>query len=404
MAKGAYIGVDGKARKIKKLYIGVDGKARKIKKLYIGDANGKARLCWASFTNQIMAVYNSTSGQKLMFTETGADIQSSIYDTVTGNDYYGAPEKQVAAENMEITQAVCGNDMYLFLIETGTKGDYRLLKTVEGVDFKIIDISSFAKAYAAGSYSVPVLTFINDAFYIAVRCADGFRVARSYDGESWTVISTVTKAYTDDTTTQTTFGTRYPINMFYGNYKGKKRWVIPTMLVTSSGRTKRVVYSDDLMEWHFDSSTMAHDSTVTFVWGIGEDGNVYMIQDQTRGTDMSVETPTYWTFPSRIKAQPVFVGKHPTKANTLIASGHGHVSEINTASKTVTELFATEEGSIQANKFRVANCPNTDYTKLVGVMEGKVGYSNDGAAWTFVAIDDEKRTGSGHLSIAVAYD
>ena len=43
---GFYIGVDGKARKIKGGYIGVDGKARKIKKGYIG-VNGVARLCWS---------------------------------------------------------------------------------------------------------------------------------------------------------------------------------------------------------------------------------------------------------------------------------------------------------------------------------------------------------------------
>lgn len=46
MAKKAYIGVDGKARKIKKGYIGVDGKARKIKKAYIG-IGGVARPCWS---------------------------------------------------------------------------------------------------------------------------------------------------------------------------------------------------------------------------------------------------------------------------------------------------------------------------------------------------------------------
>jgi hypothetical protein len=44
---GFYIGVDGKARKVKGGYIGVDGKARKIKKGYIGDENGVARLCWS---------------------------------------------------------------------------------------------------------------------------------------------------------------------------------------------------------------------------------------------------------------------------------------------------------------------------------------------------------------------
>ena len=46
MAKGAYIGVNGVARKIKKGYIGVNGVARKIKKAYIG-VNGVARLFWS---------------------------------------------------------------------------------------------------------------------------------------------------------------------------------------------------------------------------------------------------------------------------------------------------------------------------------------------------------------------
>ena len=43
---GYYIGVDGKARKVRGCYIGIDGKARKIKKGYIG-VNGVARLCWS---------------------------------------------------------------------------------------------------------------------------------------------------------------------------------------------------------------------------------------------------------------------------------------------------------------------------------------------------------------------
>lgn len=46
---GFYIGVDGKARKVKGGYIGIDGKARKLKKGYIGDENGVARLCWSAF-------------------------------------------------------------------------------------------------------------------------------------------------------------------------------------------------------------------------------------------------------------------------------------------------------------------------------------------------------------------
>lgn len=47
MAKSIYIGVDNKARKVKKLYIGVNDKARKIKKGYIG-VDGVARLFYYS--------------------------------------------------------------------------------------------------------------------------------------------------------------------------------------------------------------------------------------------------------------------------------------------------------------------------------------------------------------------
>lgn len=46
MSNGPYIGIDGKARKIKAGYIGVDGVARKIKVGYIG-VNGVARPFWA---------------------------------------------------------------------------------------------------------------------------------------------------------------------------------------------------------------------------------------------------------------------------------------------------------------------------------------------------------------------
>ena len=49
MAKKAYIGVNGVARKIKKGYVGVDGLARKIKKAYIG-IGGVARPCWSGGT------------------------------------------------------------------------------------------------------------------------------------------------------------------------------------------------------------------------------------------------------------------------------------------------------------------------------------------------------------------
>ena len=47
MAQKTYIGIDGKARKIKKCYIWVDSKARKVKKVYIG-VGGVAQLVWSN--------------------------------------------------------------------------------------------------------------------------------------------------------------------------------------------------------------------------------------------------------------------------------------------------------------------------------------------------------------------
>lgn len=44
MARG-YVGVDGKARKLRAIFVGVNGKARSVKAIYAG-VNGKARLCW----------------------------------------------------------------------------------------------------------------------------------------------------------------------------------------------------------------------------------------------------------------------------------------------------------------------------------------------------------------------
>ena len=48
MAKNIYVGVGGKARKVKQLYVGVAGKARKVKKVYVG-VGGKARLVYVEY-------------------------------------------------------------------------------------------------------------------------------------------------------------------------------------------------------------------------------------------------------------------------------------------------------------------------------------------------------------------
>lgn len=59
MGKRVYIGVDNKARKVKKMYIGIDGVARKVKKAYIG-VDGVAQLLYSS-TFDFTVKFNNTS-------------------------------------------------------------------------------------------------------------------------------------------------------------------------------------------------------------------------------------------------------------------------------------------------------------------------------------------------------
>ena len=67
MTVTTYIGVGGKARKIKTAYIGVDGKARKVKKIYVG-VGGKAKLCYMVIQNAIRKIGNPTGLSKEMST------------------------------------------------------------------------------------------------------------------------------------------------------------------------------------------------------------------------------------------------------------------------------------------------------------------------------------------------
>lgn len=82
MGKAMYLGVSGKARKVKKAYIGVDGKARKIKKMYIGDANGKARLFWSgSDVNPYLLIsFTNASGGWRSASATADDFGSTNWN------------------------------------------------------------------------------------------------------------------------------------------------------------------------------------------------------------------------------------------------------------------------------------------------------------------------------------
>ena len=80
---GVYIGVDGKARKIKGGYIGVDGVARKIKKAYIG-VNGVAKEVYS--TGKKLNEY--TVGSIVYLNENGSPVEYLIV-------HHGNPDSTV---------------------------------------------------------------------------------------------------------------------------------------------------------------------------------------------------------------------------------------------------------------------------------------------------------------------
>ena len=78
-----YTGINGKARKAKKLYIGVGGKARKVKRAYIG-VNGKARLFFSG-VKQVSAqsIMKGFSGRGINRTD-GATGELNSYALFAG--------------------------------------------------------------------------------------------------------------------------------------------------------------------------------------------------------------------------------------------------------------------------------------------------------------------------------
>lgn len=85
MAKTAYTGVSGVARKNKKIYVGVDGVAKKVKKGYVG-VNGVAKQFWTGGTpiGELAvptSVYLNVNGVRERFTVVQQGRPSTLYDS-----------------------------------------------------------------------------------------------------------------------------------------------------------------------------------------------------------------------------------------------------------------------------------------------------------------------------------
>ena len=114
MAKAVYVGVDSKARKMKKAYIGIGGKARKVKKMYIGDSSGKARLCYSAELEKVgMAEKLGIGGYDLGAAGTArhalfAGRQTSYKEASSYVDAYDVSLTHTAPTSLSVARGVLG--------------------------------------------------------------------------------------------------------------------------------------------------------------------------------------------------------------------------------------------------------------------------------------------------------
>lgn len=132
MAKGAYVGVGGVARKVKKIYVGVDGVARKVKKAYVG-VNGVARLVYSAsvierLTDLSVARYRGTAGansEYVMFIGSTANPDGNFYQNMVGDvDAYDANGTRVLPTNPVVaSNGPCGGQIGDYVIHAHGDGN-----------------------------------------------------------------------------------------------------------------------------------------------------------------------------------------------------------------------------------------------------------------------------------------
>ena len=135
MAKAMYIGVDSKARKVKKMYVGVDGKARKVKKAYIG-VDGKAR-CF--YKTEFQKTGTTTSSMNVIH-KPACSIQG--YAVLTGGTStivaQNTPKMEAISSNLtktSITTSIASYNLDNTVTVGGTKG---MFYTGSSVTFDVI--------------------------------------------------------------------------------------------------------------------------------------------------------------------------------------------------------------------------------------------------------------------------
>lgn len=176
MAKKAYIGVNGSARKVKKPYIGIDGTARKITRAYVG-VNGKAQRCFDLRTMNVSSVSVSPAMQ-------------GIYDGAYGNGIYifvdvlgywwrstdGKNWNRYSYASLQYgLRSICFGNGVFCCICNDESGNYYALRSTDGLSW------SRTRIFSSGNGSLVFVSFGNGSF-----------VAGGYNSNNKAVIYTST--------------------------------------------------------------------------------------------------------------------------------------------------------------------------------------------------------------------
>ena len=176
MAKNLYVGVGGKARKMKAAYIGISGKARKIKKIYVG-VGGKARLVYQSY------IY--VTGISLSKVGTTSDKKGGLA-IVTANI---TPSN---AQNKTLIWTLSSPYFAFFEHKTDDGSYYSML--VDSKDNSLNNLTGTSQIISTNMFKCKELTASKISTTLTVKSADGnasktmtFTASRlrSSDGDYW---------------------------------------------------------------------------------------------------------------------------------------------------------------------------------------------------------------------------
>ena len=159
MAKKAYIGVNGSARKVKKPYIGIDGTARKITRAYVG-VNGKAKRCFDLRTMNVSSVSVSPAMEGISDGAYGNGIY--IFVDVLGYWWRSTDGKNwnrysYASLQYSLRSICFGNGLFCCIC-ADDYGNYYALRSTDGLSW------NRTLVFSSGNGVLSFVSFVNGRF------------------------------------------------------------------------------------------------------------------------------------------------------------------------------------------------------------------------------------------------